>query len=226
MEERADIFNNYQVRWGVIFYALYLFVCMLIKNTDWFNSYTHLFWMELLLAAITLVFVWMNRHALQPALRLDGLRWFPALLVIVLAVAFWFVSQYIIALLHVKVRNVGVDYYSHMSSYFSPEVVMVYSVALTPALFEELAFRGVLYQYFSAATDEVRVVVITAAIFAIMHLNSIALVWLFPLGLWLGYLRKKHHTVWYGVLFHFTFNFLICLQAMYPHQLLPFALPQ
>lgn len=215
MEEQADIFNNQQVRWGVVFYALYLFVCLLIKNTSWFNSYDHLFWMELLLALITIVFAAANYSKLQPVLSFRSIRLSGCLTIIVLAILFSCITNLLITILHISVRNAGTHYYRSFSGYFSPWLVMVYSVALMPAVFEELAFRGVLYQYFSAVTDERRVVLITAVIFSAMHLNALSLIWLFPLGLLLGYLRKKHHTVWYGVLFHFTFNFLICLQALY-----------
>lgn len=214
MREQADIFNNKQVRWGVIFYALYLFVCLLIKNTDWFNSYDHLFWMELLLALLTLVFVSANITKLLPALSFKKLRLSDSVFMIGLAIIFSLLTHLLISLLHIPVRNAGLRYYRGFSGHFSPWLVMVYSVALMPALFEELAFRGVLYQYFLSVTDERRVIFITATIFSAMHLNAVSLLWLFPLGLLLGYIRKAHHTVWYGVLFHFTFNFLICLKEL------------
>lgn len=226
MEEQADIFNNEKVRWGVIFYALYLFVCLLIKHTSWFTTYDRLFPMELLLAFITLCFVVANYKALRPVLSLRGLKPGMALLSVLMAVAFSIITHRIIAYLPIQVRNAGVHYYSSFHHYFSPTLVMIYSVAFMPAIFEELAFRGVLYHYFSGVTDERRVVFITAVIFSAMHLNSISLLWLFPLGLLLGYLRKKHHTVWYGVLFHFTFNFLICLQLLYRHLPFPLSLIQ
>lgn len=224
MEERADIFNNQQIRGGVIFYALYLFICLLIKFTDWFNTYGRLFWMEVLLAVVTFLFAFNLRKQLKPVLSLKRIHRLPALFIAAVAVFFFVITQCLIVLLHIKVRNAGVEYYSGLTSIIPPFWVMTFSVALMPALFEELAFRGVLYEYFSAAADENRVVFITAVIFAAMHLNSVALLWLFPLGILLGNLRKKHHTVWYGVIFHFTFNFLICLQEKWHHYLpLPFS---
>lgn len=182
--------------------------------------------MELLLAFITLCFVLANRKALMPVLSLRHLKLSVALLSILLAIVFSIITHRLIAELPIRVRNAGVHYYSSFHNYFSPTLVMIYSVAFMPALFEELAFRGVLYHYFSAVVDERRVVFITAVIFSVMHLNSVSLIWLFPLGLLLGYLRKKHHTVWYGVLFHFTFNFLICLQMLYRHLPFPLSLIQ
>lgn len=206
-EEKADIFNNHQVRWAIIFYTLYLFTCMLIKYTGWFGSYRRLFWMELLLAAITTGFVYYNRESLASALSFRRLRWPAALGMFLLGMLTSSVVSWVILLLHIKVKNAGIYYYTDYR-------LMIYSVAIMPALFEELAFRGVLYNYFAAVTEERRVVMLTATIFAAMHLNFIALLWLLPLGFYLGYLRKKHHTVWYGALFHFGFNLMICLQAI------------
>jgi membrane protease YdiL (CAAX protease family) len=92
---------------------------------------------------------------------------------------------------------------------------MIYSIALLPAVFEEIAFRGVMYNYCNNFLDEQLAVVITAFLFAIMHLSLISLIWLIPFGIFIGMLRHKYNTIWYGIIFHFTFNLTACIIDLY-----------
>ena len=98
-----------------------------------------------------------------------------------------------------------------------PALVMIYSIALYPAIFEELAFRGVLYNYLNTFLDERLVVIVTGFTFGIMHLSFISLFWLVPFGILVGAMRKRFGTIWYGVIFHFTFNLVAVLFDLYRH---------
>jgi membrane protease YdiL (CAAX protease family) len=92
---------------------------------------------------------------------------------------------------------------------------MFYSIAFIPAIFEELAFRGVLYNYLNTFLDERLVVMVTGFAFAAIHLNFFALLWLVPFGIFIGSLRRKYNTLWYGVIFHFVFNITACVFDLY-----------
>jgi membrane protease YdiL (CAAX protease family) len=59
------------------------------------------------------------------------------------------------------------------------------------------------------------VVIITAFMFGIVHLNFISLFWLVPFGILVGAMRKRFGTIWYGVIFHFTFNLIAVLFDLY-----------
>ena len=96
-----------------------------------------------------------------------------------------------------------------------PAVVMVYSIAANPALFEELAFRGVMYNLLSDFLKERLVIIVTAFMFAVIHLNLLSLLWLIPFGIFVGVLRKLYNTIWYGVIFHFVFNLITVLFDLY-----------
>ena len=54
--EQISIFNNSNLQSAFFFYVIYLFVCLTVKYTAWFNSYDQLFWIEILLASITVYF--------------------------------------------------------------------------------------------------------------------------------------------------------------------------
>lgn len=84
-------------------------------------------------------------------------------------------------------------------------------IAVQPAIFEEVAFRGFLFDNLLKVTPGKSTVYVTGFVFAIIHLNIISLLWLVPLGLVLGFLRGKYNTLWYGMVAHFTYNFSITI---------------
>lgn len=88
-------------------------------------------------------------------------------------------------------------------------------IAVQPAIFEEVAFRGFIYENLKKITGKISPIYITSFIFGMIHLQIISLIWLIPLGLGLGFLRYKYNTLWYGVIAHFTYNFSITIGEFY-----------
>lgn len=210
-----NVFNNLSLRQVFTFYFVYLFICLAVKHSSWFSAYDELFWVELVLAAITLRFAWLNRRQISPVIRFNNFRWYIMAGIIALAaVASVFIS---ITMREVNVTFFGseVHYYQAYKMYLFPTAVMIYSIAIMPAIFEELAFRGVMFNYCSNFLDERLVVAVTAFLFAIMHLSLLSLVWLVPFGFFIGHLRRRYNTLWYGVAFHFVFNLTACLFDLY-----------
>lgn len=210
-----NIFNNADLRRTFIFYFIYLFICLCIKHTSWFNSYDQLFWVELLLAAITLRFAGLNWLQIKPLLQFNNFKWQVLIGVIALAVAGSMLVTISVRELNVSFFQTEVSYYQVYKLYNYPVLVMIYSIALMPAIFEELAFRGIMYNYCANFLDERLAVAVIAFLFAIMHLNLMSLVWLIPFAFFIGNLRYKYNTLWYGIIFHFTFNLTACLFDLY-----------
>ncbi|MDQ6814622.1 MAG: CPBP family glutamic-type intramembrane protease [Bacteroidota bacterium] len=210
-----NIFNNADLRHVFIFYFIYLFTCLLIKHTSWFNAYQELFWVELILAFITLRFAWLNWQQIKPILRFNNFSWSVLTGVILTAAVGSLLVTITVRELNVSFFHSELSYYEAYRLYHYPVLVMLYSIALMPALFEELAFRGVMFNYCANFLDERLVVAVTAFLFAIIHLNLMSLVWLIPFAFFLGNLRRKYNTLWYGVVFHFIFNFTACAFDLY-----------
>jgi membrane protease YdiL (CAAX protease family) len=84
-------------------------------------------------------------------------------------------------------------------------------IAVQPAIFEEVAFRGFLFDNLRKVAGGSSAVYITGFVFGIMHLQIISLLWLISIGLAFGFLRNKYDTLWYGVVGHFTYNFFITI---------------
>jgi membrane protease YdiL (CAAX protease family) len=212
---RIDIFNNYHLRSAFFFYAFYLFICMLAKYTSWFTSYSQLFWIELVLAASTFSVALYNKTSIRPLLGVRTVRLSRLLLIVAIAVVSSCLVTLVVRALNVSLFHSSISYYKGYKAYVAPQLLMVYSIAFMPALFEELAFRGILYNYLAAVMDEKLVVIVTGFVFAAMHLNFISLLWLAPFGIFLGYLRRKYQTIWYGIVFHFVFNLVACIIDLY-----------
>lgn len=210
-----SIFNNNNLRSAFIFYLLYFFICLTVKYTDWFDSYDHLFWIEILLAAITFFFAKANWPSLKPVLRFNHFRWTILAGVILLAIIFSSVITLSIKQINISVFHTNVNMFDSYRDYQFPVLLMFYSVALVPAIFEELAFRGIIYNYLGTFLPEGLVVTVTGVVFAAIHLNFFSMLWLVPFGIFIGTLRKKYNTIWYGVIFHFVFNITACLFDLY-----------
>jgi membrane protease YdiL (CAAX protease family) len=84
-------------------------------------------------------------------------------------------------------------------------------IAVQPAIFEEIAFRGLLFGWFSTVLSNSETVLVTAGMFAILHLSILSLPHLLVLGVLLGWLRIKSGSLYPGMLLHFSHNFLCIL---------------
>jgi membrane protease YdiL (CAAX protease family) len=214
---RISLFNNSSLQSAFSFFIIYLFVCLVVHFTNWFDDYDRLFWVEIFLAAMTLFYVWINFKDIKPVLRFRNFNVVRLAGCISLAAIASVLVNIIVSKLNISFFGTDSSYYGRYSIYTMPALVMIYSIAVIPALFEELAFRGVIYNYLNTFLDERLVVIVTGFTFGIMHLNFISLFWLVPFGILVGAMRKRFGTIWYGVIFHFTFNFIAVLFDLFRH---------
>lgn len=213
--EHISIFNNANLQSAFFFYSIYLFICLLVSYTGWFQSYSKLFWVEIVMAAIALFYARLNWPQIKPLLRFNNFSWVVLGGLVIIAFFFSLFVNISVNQINVSFFRSGTNLYDPYRIYEFPVLVMIYSIAFMPALFEELAFRGVLYGYLSRFLDDRLVVMVTGFVFAAIHLNFFSLVWLVPFGIFIGSLRRKYDTLWYGVIFHFVFNTTSCLYDLY-----------
>lgn len=110
--------------------------------------------------------------------------------------------------------------YSYLQIYSGHEygnIIMIISVAVFPALFEELAYRGYLMQKLLQIVDPKEAVYITSILFFFAHFSMISVFWMLPFALLLGYVRLRKQTLWYGVAMHFFLNLTTCLIEIYQY---------
>lgn len=88
-------------------------------------------------------------------------------------------------------------------------------IAVFPAIFEELTFRGFVYHHLQKISSPKAALWVSAILFAMVHFSLISLFWLIPFGLLLGYYRQKHNTLFYGIVGHFMHNAGVVLAQYY-----------
>jgi uncharacterized protein len=82
-------------------------------------------------------------------------------------------------------------------------------VCAQPAIFEEIAFRGVVQGSLGRVLGEREALIVSALMFGILHLSIPSLPHLLALGLVLGWLRLRTKSLIPGMVLHFTHNFLV-----------------
>ena len=104
--------------------------------------------------------------------------------------------------------DVFYNYYLFEDTHY-PELFAVLFICVQPAIFEEVAFRGFLFNNIQELSSSQTAIYVTSFLFGILHLTFISLIWLVPLGLVFAILRSKYNTLWYGMIGHFIYNFTI-----------------
>jgi len=84
-------------------------------------------------------------------------------------------------------------------------------IAVTPAIVEEVAFRGIIFGAFLRSLRGWETVVVSALMFMVLHAAVPSFPHLLVLGVILGVLRLKSGSWLPGVFLHFTHNYLVIL---------------
>ncbi len=86
-------------------------------------------------------------------------------------------------------------------------IFVVLVVALTPAICEELLFRGLVQYNLTKASNYKLGFIITGIIFAMYHANPFSFIPLVALGVYFGYLVYKSGSIFLAMTAHFVNNF-------------------
>lgn len=84
-------------------------------------------------------------------------------------------------------------------------------LALFPAVFEELVFRGIIFNGLREKLSPKKAIIASALLFALMHLSIYKTVYQFVLGIMLAIIIYYTGSILYSMIFHFINNFSIVL---------------
>ncbi|MDP2300813.1 MAG: CPBP family intramembrane metalloprotease [Ignavibacteria bacterium] len=87
-------------------------------------------------------------------------------------------------------------------------VLVIFVVAVTPAICEEVMFRGYIQKSFELKYNKFLGALITALFFGLFHFNPYALIALTSLGLYFGFAAYKTDSIFVPIILHFTNNFV------------------
>jgi len=199
------------IKVSVFFFTLLLFI-VILHFTEIGNSYTSILISDVTIALIVLVFYFLNFKSLNKCFRIKNFK--PKILISVLlfTVTLSVIVHFIANFLHQNLFDQQSQiYYDIFKDSPAPLLYSVISLSLFPAIFEEIAFRGIMFNEINKIVSLKQTILITSILFTIIHLSLISAIWIFPIGLIFGYLRAKYRTIIYGIIGHFIYNTSILL---------------
>lgn len=163
------------------------------------------------LLPVVFIFAWRRIH--WKHLRFGGFRWETLGLGCGLLI-----GSYLIIIVHnailllLGVETQGENIVQLFAELDSPFWFFIVGAIFAP-LVEEIFFRGFLFQGFRARYGWVAGMVLSAAIFAVAHLDLVVLIPTFVLGCLLAYVYHRSNSIWPGIILHFLVNLFGLLGA-------------
>lgn len=171
---------------------------------------------EAVFILLTLLFCLFDAKGILALYNWKQIHWkvvlFSLLFPVFSAVTVYYTVGWLNDLVFYDFGNVFYEYEEYDNTIFW--VLLFYTII--PPIFEELAFRGFLFNQLRMFASVPVTILATAFIFALVHFSYISLLWIFPFGIVLGYVRNRYNTLWLGMIIHFIHNFLVvCLDYYY-----------
>lgn len=174
-----------------------------------------------LLIAYTIIFglIDLIYAGLQPSVfKLFVIKRINPLLIIGIIFSFIFsgiIVDFLVTKINILIESYEVAYFPAEYTFEYPLIAGLFFTALFPAVFEELAFRGFIFNNLFILRGKWAAIIGSTFIFSIVHFSVISLFWLIPFGFILGYLRNKYNTIIYGMIAHFTHNATVVIIDLY-----------
>lgn len=86
---------------------------------------------------------------------------------------------------------------------------VVLAACVMPAIWEEIAFRGLLQGQLSRAVGPREALIMTAVLFAVIHVSVLSGFYLLLVGILLGFLRQRSNSLVPGMVVHFVHNLTV-----------------
>lgn len=170
---------------------------------------------SLILAGITLVFVFFDLKDFIRYIFPRKIKWKILLAIIVLSPVFSFMVTNAVNWLN---QTFFEEYINGFERYYDAPNPLLYAIVFTaifPGIFEELAFRGVIFSRGRGVFSLKQTILVSSILFTFLHLSFLSFIWIFPFALALGWLRAKYRTTFYGMCVHFLHNFTAVMLEYY-----------
>lgn len=90
-------------------------------------------------------------------------------------------------------------------------ILVIFTVSITPAICEEVFFRGFVQKSFEFKQKPFTAILLTSIFFGLYHFNPYGLLPLIVLGIYLGFAVYKSNSIVVPVILHFLNNFIAIL---------------
>lgn len=153
-------------------------------------------------AVIAMLIVLARRRGFSLGVRSTVVRFWIA--AVMIGITAWYVDLRIVEQLHLHSEPERLEEIVAASPLPATLIVL----ALLPAIGEELLFRGVLARAL-VVRSAILAIVVSAVVFSAYHLNPVQMAGTFPLGLALGVLAVRSHSIVPGMITHVLNNAIV-----------------
>jgi membrane protease YdiL (CAAX protease family) len=214
--QSTETLNSFENKWwllkqGALFFAIDIVACCLAKFVHAFDTLSWSLFIDITMAVAAVFFFAINWTENKTLLIWHNFSWQKLAAYAAIAMGGSFLVHYSVGWLNLVIYSKDENYFQFLKGNLFIGFFVIFFTAIMPALFEELGYRGYLLQTLSKVTDKEQAIYITSFLFAIIHMSFISLFWLIPFALFLGFVRIKENTLWYGIFFHFVFNLTACM---------------
>jgi membrane protease YdiL (CAAX protease family) len=206
-DEITDRWNA--VRQLLLFFLIDAVICCLVSFIPVFHALSWSIAVDILFASVSVIFFVLNWSRFRSLLVWNNFSFARLAGYCAIAVVSSVVVGIFIDWLNHSLFSKHFSYYTFYQPHKYGKELAIFFIAVMPALFEELGYRGFLLGKLMLVTERKQAIFISAFMFAIMHRSFLSLCWLIPFGLWQANIRVKQNTIWYGVCTHFCFNFTV-----------------
>ncbi|KYH35478.1 CAAX amino terminal protease self- immunity [Clostridium tepidiprofundi DSM 19306] len=165
----------------------------------------------ILLIPIIIYFI-ITKYPVKRTLRLNKPSIYAIIISIILGFLFIPIGSFLGMITSLFFKNNVVNVMNKLS--VSSSITFFIIVALLPAIFEELAVRGVVLGGYRSVSIH-KAAIITGLIFALFHMNPPQFLYTFVLGIILAYLVYYTNSIFSSMIVHFIFNGFNSLAFLY-----------
>lgn len=206
--KRVD--SNIKLLFGyVLFIAFFL-----LLGSKFDDSFKNDVLLSILFAIIALVFAF-----IQPQVwilfRQFKVRFLPLILMVIITLISAFTINYVADNVNEEIFGYSEQWMPIYEESSYPLFFAILFVGVFPAVFEELAFRGFLFNNLKFISGAKAAILGSTFLFALIHMSLLSLLWILPFGLILAYYRNKYSTIYYGMIGHFIHNTTVVLIEYY-----------
>jgi len=94
-------------------------------------------------------------------------------------------------------------------SIIDSELGLILVICVSPAILEEITFRGYIQTYFDRDFSPTKAIMISSVLFSVMHFNFLSAPYLLLVGILLGWTRYKTGSLYPSIVMHFLHNLVV-----------------
>lgn len=200
--------NEGRIRQIIFFFVAMVALLGLYGYTELFNPTLEAsLWIELIVGSLILIFAAFNFKETVRLYSFRNVKLSKLMLLSIVMVAFAFLVNYVAG--YINIELIGGEDSDMLWIYKEtdyPLLLGILFIGFHPAIFEEMAFRGFLFNNMLYFSKPKSVIITTGLLFAFIHFSFISLLWLLPIGLFFGYLRYRYRNLWYSTVCHLVYN--------------------